>query len=171
MKHFPILAALLLSSAAVSAQTTTTTTMTKQPASVNASAKAKAATAKPKPAHSNASAQATGMALKWDKTAQNFGEIKQGVPVTASFKYTNMSKKPIMLTNAQGPCGCTVPNWSKDPLLPGKSAVITATFNAAAPGAFNKTVTVTSNADTNGPQVLTLQGTVVAGATAEAPKK
>ncbi|GAA4360823.1 hypothetical protein GCM10023185_27560 [Hymenobacter saemangeumensis] len=160
MKFLPILAALVLSGTVASAQT-------KQPASPNASAKAKAATAKPKPAQAFA-----GAALKWDKTEHSFGEIKQGVPVTASFKYTNTSKQPVILTNAQGSCGCTVPNWSKEPLMPGKSQTITATFNAANPGSFNKTVTVTSNADGQaGPKVLTLQGTVVGGATAEAPKK
>jgi hypothetical protein len=145
---FTILAALLLTGATASAQQL----------------------APMKPAKA-ASAQSATSALKWEKTAHQFGEIKQGVPVTATFKFTNKSKQPVLLSNVQGSCGCTVPTWSKAPVMPGKSSVITATFNAANPGAFNNTVTVTSNADTNGPQVLTLQGTVLPGATAEAPKK
>ncbi|WP_052733132.1 DUF1573 domain-containing protein [Hymenobacter terrenus] len=100
-------------------------------------------------------------AIKWEKTIHQFGEIKQGVPVTASFTFTNKSKAPVLLSDVHGSCGCTVPAWSKEPILPGKSSVITATFNAANPGVFNKTVTVTTNVDGAGPQVLSLQGTVV----------
>jgi hypothetical protein len=145
-----LLAALLLTGTAASAQ--------------------KTIAMKPVQAAKPAAGKAAASPLKWKKTEHQFGEIKQGVPVTASFSFTNTTKKPVLLVNAFGSCGCTVPSWSKDPILPGKSSVITATFNAANPGAFNKTVTVTSNADTNGPQVLTLSGTVVPSATAEAKK-
>ncbi|MGI4875340.1 MAG: DUF1573 domain-containing protein [Janthinobacterium lividum] len=104
-------------------------------------------------------------AITWERTTHQFGEIKQSVPVTASFTFTNRSQKPVLLTDVHGSCGCTVPAWSKEPVLPGKSSVVTATFNAANPGAFTKTVTVATSADTAGPQVLQLQGTVVAKAT------
>jgi hypothetical protein len=110
-----------------------------------------------------AGAKAAPAAIKWEKTTQQFGEIPQGVPVTASFTFTNKSKAPVLLADVHGSCGCTVPAWSKEPIMPGKSSVITATFNAANPGAFNKTVTVTTSADAT-PQVLTLQGVVVAKA-------
>ena len=99
--------------------------------------------------------------IKWQQTSQQFGSIKQGVPVTATFRFTNTGRVPVLLTNVQGSCGCTVPAWSHEPVAPGKSSVVSATFNAAHPGAFTKTVTVTTSADTAGPQVLTLQGTVL----------
>jgi len=141
----PLLAALLLTSTAAPAQ---------QLLALNTPP----AAAKPAPA-----------AIKWEKTTQQFGEIKQGTPVTASFTFTNQGKTPVLLAEVHGSCGCTVPAWSKAPIMPGQSSVITATFNAAAAGPFNKTVTVTTNADAT-PQVLTLQGVVLAGATAEAGK-
>ena len=106
-------------------------------------------------------AAAAPSVLKWQQTTQQFGSIKQGVPVTATFRFTNKGKVPVLLTNVQGSCGCTVPAWSHEPVGPGKSSVVSATFNAAHPGAFLKTVTVTTSADTAGPQVLTLQGTVL----------
>lgn len=140
MKVFFLLAALVLSSYVAPAQSAL---------ALN--------TAAPAPGPKAASA-----AIKWASTTRQFGEIPQGVPVTATFKFTNTSKTPVLLADVHGSCGCTVPTWSKEPVLPGKSSVITATFNAASAGAFNKTVTVTTNADTNGPQVLTLQGTVLA---------
>ena len=140
---FTLLAALLLTGTAASAQ---------QALAMNTSAPTAASSA------------AAPAALQWEKTTQQFGEIKQGVPVTASFTFTNKSKAPVLLANVQGSCGCAVPAWSKEPILPGKSSVITATFNAANLGAFNKTVTVTTTAEGAAPQVLSLQGTVVAKA-------
>jgi hypothetical protein len=104
-------------------------------------------------------------AIAWEKTTHQFGDIKQGVPVTATFKFTNKSKTPVVLADVHGSCGCTVPQWSKEPVQPGKSSIITATFNAASAGPFTKTVTVTTNVDdASGPQVLMLQGTVLAKA-------
>ena len=105
-------------------------------------------------------AKAAPVAIKWEKTTVRFGEIEQGVPVTAAFTFTNKSKAPLLLAEVHGSRGCTVPAWSKETILPGKSSKITATFNAANAGSFNKTVTVTTNAD-DAPQVLTLQGVVV----------
>ncbi|WP_448518133.1 DUF1573 domain-containing protein [Rhodoflexus sp.] len=105
-------------------------------------------------------AQNTNMAaFQWDKTTFDFGNIPQNQPVTASFKFKNTGKVPLVITSAQGSCGCTVPNWPKEPIAPGESAEIKATFNAAAPGAFNKTVSITANVE-GGVAVLTLKGNV-----------
>ncbi|HZX73853.1 MAG TPA: DUF1573 domain-containing protein [Cyclobacteriaceae bacterium] len=54
---------------------------------------------------------------------------------------------PLIITNVQASCGCTTPSWTKDPVMPGGSGFIKATFNAASPGVFGKTVTVTANVD------------------------
>lgn len=99
-------------------------------------------------------------ALRWAATTHRFGTIKQGVPVTATFEFTNASARPVLLTQVQGSCGCTATSYTKEPVAPGQRAVVTATYNAANPGSFNKTVTVTTNADDT-PQVLSLQGVVV----------
>lgn len=94
--------------------------------------------------------------------AQNhdFGKIKQGVPVTHEFKFTNKGKVPMVITNVQASCGCTTPDWTKDPIPPNGQGYIKATFNAAAAGGFNKTVTVTSNVE-NGFVQLSIRGEVV----------
>jgi Protein of unknown function (DUF1573) len=94
--------------------------------------------------------------------AQNFdfGKIKQGVPVTHEFKFTNKGKVPMVITNVAASCGCTTPDWTKDPIPPNGQGFIKATFNAAAVGGFNKTVTVTSNVE-NGFVQLSIKGEVV----------
>lgn len=81
----------------------------------------------------------------WDGQSHDFGKIKQGVPATHEFKFTNKGKVPLVITNVQPSCGCTTPDWSKEPIPPGQQGFIKATFNAAAAGAFNKTITVTAN--------------------------
>jgi Protein of unknown function (DUF1573) len=90
----------------------------------------------------------------------DFGKIKQGVPVTHEFKFTNKGAVPMVITNVQASCGCTTPDWTKDPIPPNGQGFIKATFNAAAAGGFNKTVTVTSNVE-NGFVQLAIRGEVV----------
>jgi hypothetical protein len=93
--------------------------------------------------------------------AQNFdfGKIKQGTPVTHEFKFTNSGKVPMIITNVAASCGCTTPDWSKEPIAPGGKGFIKATFNAASVGAFNKAVTVTANIP-NGSVQLFIKGEV-----------
>ena len=89
----------------------------------------------------------------------DFGKIKQGVPVMHEFKFTNKGKVPMVITNVAASCGCTTPDWTRDPIAPGGEGFIKATYNAASPGAFNKTVTVTSNVE-NGSVQLFIKGEV-----------
>jgi hypothetical protein len=96
----------------------------------------------------------------WDNTAHDFGKIKQGTPVTHEFKFTNTGKTPLVITNVQASCGCTTPDWSKEPVMPGGKGFIKATYNAASTGGFNKTVTVTANIETGFVQ-LTIKGEVI----------
>lgn len=84
--------------------------------------------------------------FKWDESVHDFGKIKKGVPVTATFTFTNVGNEPIVINNAKASCGCTVPEFSKEPVAPGAKGKVTATFNAANPGFFDKEVTVLSNA-------------------------
>ncbi|MEJ0029788.1 MAG: DUF1573 domain-containing protein [Bacteroidota bacterium] len=93
--------------------------------------------------------------------AQNFdfGKIKQGTPVTHEFKFTNTGKVPMIITNVQASCGCTTPDWSKEPIPAGGKGFIKATYNAASVGAFNKAVTVTANIP-NGSVQLFIKGEV-----------
>src|SRR5213078_2163601 len=74
--------------------------------------------------------------IQWDAATYDFGKIKQGVPVTHEFKFTNKGKVPAVITNAQPSCGCTTPNWTKEPIPPGGQGFVEATFNAASPNPF-----------------------------------
>ena len=99
--------------------------------------------------------------VKFAKESHDFGKIEQGKPVTFTFEFTNTGTDPVVISNAQPSCGCTTPDWTKSAVLPGQKGYVKATYNAAAMGQFNKTVTVTSNGER--PQIfLELRGEVVA---------
>ena len=104
---------------------------------------------------------AKGPQITWDKTVYEFGNIPQGVPATGTFKFTNTGTAPVILSDVKGSCGCTVPEWPKEPIMPGKTGIIKATYNAANPGAFNKSITVTANTE-NSTTVLFIKGDVAA---------
>jgi Protein of unknown function (DUF1573) len=72
----------------------------------------------------------------------NFGKIKQGVPVTTFFTITNKSDKPVVLETVVASCGCTTPEWSKEPIAPGASSQIKVGYNAAAVAPFTKDITI-----------------------------
>ncbi|MDX2049115.1 MAG: DUF1573 domain-containing protein [Chitinophagaceae bacterium] len=80
--------------------------------------------------------------LQWKELSYDFGKIPQGKPVTHIFEVINTSKEIVTLDNVQASCGCTTPEWSKDPIAPGGKQKITVGYNAAAEGAFEKTITV-----------------------------
>lgn len=98
-------------------------------------------------------------AFTWDASTHDFGKIKQGTPVTHEFKFTNTGKAPLIITNVQASCGCTTPSWTKEEVMPGGTGYIKATYNAAAVGQFNKTITVTANIESGFVQ-LTIKGEV-----------
>jgi len=98
--------------------------------------------------------------LQFEKQTHEFGEVPQGTPVTYEFKFKNTGNAPIVISNVQASCGCTTPAWTNTPVAPGKTGSIKAQYNAAAMGAFNKSITVTSNA-TNNSEVVFIKGTVV----------
>ncbi|MCD8539350.1 MAG: DUF1573 domain-containing protein [Leadbetterella sp.] len=99
--------------------------------------------------------------LKFDKMVHNFGKVNEGPVITYSFQVTNVGTAPVVLTNVQASCGCTTPEWSKDPIMPGKTKTIKVGYDTKnRPDAFHKTITVTSNAENN-QEVLTIKGDVI----------
>jgi hypothetical protein len=109
--------------------------------------------------------------FKFEKEEYNFGTIKQGDKVTYEFKFTNVGKDPLIITGATGSCGCTVPEYPKEPIKKGQSGVIKVTFNSAGKmGAQDKTVTITSNAKTP-TKILHVKGTVEAPTKSEENKQ
>lgn len=71
-----------------------------------------------------------------------FGKIKQSVPAKGTFVVTNISNAPLIIEQANPTCGCTISDYTKEPIAPGKTGVINATYNAASPGHFEKHLTV-----------------------------
>ena len=99
--------------------------------------------------------------LLFETDNHDFGKVAEGTMATYEFKFKNTGNQPAIVANVQASCGCTTPDWTKTPVLPGKSGVIKAMYNSAGrPGVFNKTVTVTSNA-TEPSKVLTIKGAVL----------
>lgn len=96
----------------------------------------------------------------WKSETIDVGEIPQGTPKVIEFEFKNIGKTDVIITHVQGSCGCTATDYTKDSIHAGKSAKVTATYNAAAKGAFTKTVTVTTNSD-EPTKVLTFKGIVI----------
>lgn len=102
--------------------------------------------------------------FKFDVEEFNFGTIKQGEKVSYDFNFANVGKEPLIITEAHGSCGCTVPQWPKEPVAKGAKGVIHVEFNSTGKmGMQDKTVTITSNAK-GGNKVLHLKGNVEAPA-------
>ena len=80
--------------------------------------------------------------IKVNADTYNFGKIKQSVPVTTFFTVTNKSDKPVVLESVVASCGCTTPEWSKEPIAPGATSQIKVGYNAASPTAFTKDITI-----------------------------
>lgn len=100
--------------------------------------------------------------IKFVELSHDFGNIKEGTQATYEFKFTNTGTAPLVLESVQASCGCTTPEWSKEPIAPGKTGKVIATFNSSGrPGTFTKTITVTYNgaADTK-TEYLTIKGFV-----------
>ena len=98
-------------------------------------------------------------AFNWDEQTFDFGRISRGTPVTHEFEFTNNGSAPLLIMGVKPSCGCTTPEWTKEPIPAGSAGFIKATYNAATPGVFSKTITVTSNVSGN-PVVLTIKGEV-----------
>ncbi len=98
--------------------------------------------------------------IVWETMQMNMGEVKHQQPKTAIFKFTNKGGKPVIITAAKGSCGCTKIDYSKKPVLPGKSSDVKVVFDAEDLGVFNKTVTLTMNIEKS-TQILKLKGVVV----------
>ncbi|MFT2011488.1 DUF1573 domain-containing protein [Pontibacter sp. 13R65] len=87
--------------------------------------------------------------LKFEKETHDFGTIAEGVQATYEFQVKNVGNQPVVIANVHPSCGCTTPDWTKDPILPGKTGVIKAVYNSTGrPGPFHKAITVTSNTAT-----------------------
>ena len=87
--------------------------------------------------------------FKFEKETHDFGKIPQGKPVSFDFSFTNTGEEPLIITNVESSCGCTVPKYTTTPILKGQKGTITVTYNAASvQPSFAKAVTIKSNSRT-----------------------
>lgn len=114
----------------------------------------------------NAAVKVAGPQIKFEEDKFDFGSIKQNDIVEHTFKFKNVGTQPLVISNIGVSCGCTTPDWTKEPVMPGKSGVVTAKFNSAGKmGQQNKVLTVESNSAA-GNAMVSLVGTVSEAGTA-----
>ena len=100
--------------------------------------------------------------MAYSEEAHNFGNIKQDTENEHVFKFTNTGTEPLIISNARGSCGCTVPSWPKTPIKPGESAAIKVKYDSKRIGPINKSVTITSNASNEPNSVIRIKGAIEA---------
>ena len=101
----------------------------------------------------------TGAEIEFSKKVVDFGTLKVGDVKVVTITYTNMGKKPLILDDVISSCDCTEVEWSKAPVMPGKTGTIKATYTAKNVGLISKRITVLSNANTDR-VILQLKGEV-----------
>ncbi|MEY4875124.1 MAG: hypothetical protein RL708_273 [Bacteroidota bacterium] len=109
--------------------------------------------------------------LKFESTNHDFGNVVEGPAAVFEYKFTNTGNEPLIISDVQKSCGCTTPDWTKEPILPGKTGKVIASFDTKGRvGSFNKTITVISNAKV-GSFPLTFGGVVIAAPPTTEPNK
>lgn len=108
--------------------------------------------------------------ITFEKLVHDYGTILQNSDGTCEFKFTNDGKEPLILSRPKSSCGCTVPTWPKQPILPGKGDVIKISYTTNRLGPINKSVTIYSNASNN-PVRLQIKGKVIAAPEEVMPEK
>lgn len=100
--------------------------------------------------------------ISFEKELHDFGTFQQNGDGLYEFKFTNTGDAPLIISNSKGSCGCTVPVWPKEPIGPGKSNVIRVKYDTKRIGAFNKSITITSNAKIDPTKVIRIKGKTLA---------
>ncbi len=101
----------------------------------------------------------TNDSIVFNQIVHDYGTIEKGSDGTSIFTFTNKGQKPLILSNVRASCGCTVPEWPKQPVAPGETGEIKVRYNTNIAGNFNKTITVSSNA-ANSTVTLRVRGNV-----------
>ena len=109
-----------------------------------------------------------GPEITFEKTLHEYGEIELNGNGEYKFEFTNTGNEPLILSKPRSSCGCTVPSWPKEPILPGETNEIKVTYNTHKAGSFNKTVTIYSNSKT---VLLRIKGKVLSKPTEALPTK
>ncbi|HFA51550.1 MAG TPA: DUF1573 domain-containing protein [Bacteroidetes bacterium] len=107
----------------------------------------------------DAGAAADGPKMEFETTEIDYGTIEQGSDPLRIFKFTNVGDEPLIISKAKGSCGCTVPKYAQEPVLPGETSEIEVRYDTKRVGPFQKTVTLTTNESTP-THVLKIKGKV-----------
>ncbi len=111
-------------------------------------------------------AQTGGPKMAFKTTTMDYGKIDKGSDRVRKFEFTNTGNEPLIIKSAKGSCGCTVPTYPKEPIMPGESQVIEVNYDTNREGMFTKTVTITTN-ETTDTHTLTIKGEVKTAPTQE----
>ena len=103
---------------------------------------------------------ANGPVMTFPTTTIDYGKIEKGSDKVRKFSFTNTGNEPLIIKSAKGSCGCTVPTYPQEPVMPGETKTIDVSYDTNRPGAFTKTVTLTTN-ETPDTHTLTIKGEVL----------
>lgn len=120
-------------------------------------------------ANKAAGTKVEGAGMVFDNETIDYGTIAHNADGAREFTFTNNGNKPLIITNTQGSCGCTVPTSPKDPIAPGAKGKIGVKYATDRVGSFTKTVTITSNAEGAPSKIVTIKGTVLPDPAAAIP--
>lgn len=116
-------------------------------------------------------AQVAGPQIEFEKLEHDYGTVEQGGDGATEFVFTNTGTEPLIISKAKGSCGCTVPEWPKEPIAPGAKSAIKVKYDTKRVGPISKSVTITSNSVDNSTALLKIKGTVEAKPTeADSPE-
>lgn len=101
-----------------------------------------------------------GPAIEVNKEIHDYGLVEYAGNGTCEFVVTNTGSEPLVIQGAKASCGCTVPNYPKEPIAPGESATITVRYDTKRPGSINKSIKITSNAVNASEMVVFIKGQV-----------
>ncbi len=111
----------------------------------------------------------SGAKIDFSKETHDYGTIKNGADGTCTFEFKNTGNAPLIISNAKGSCGCTVPEWPKEPIAPGAKASIKVKYDTSRQGVINKNVTITSNAVNAAEKIIYIKGNVLPAPESGAP--
>ncbi len=102
-----------------------------------------------------------GPKIEFSTTIVDYGTIEQGADPLRVVEFKNVGDEPLIIKNARGSCGCTVPSWPKEPIMPGESSKIEIRYDTKRIGPISKTVKITTNEKDNNVHVLRVKGKVL----------
>lgn len=115
----------------------------------------------------NETAVSEGPEIILDKDIHDYGTVVQNGDGLSHFTITNTGNEPLILSNVKSSCGCTVPKWTKEPIMPGGTTVIDVKYATNRIGPINKSVTISSNAVNTPTKVIRIKGKVISTADAD----